>query len=100
MEEDKTTSMQDMLAIPPLMRRITVNDKSTISSNITMENCMCVVESNMVTTNTNIGNLNNSVNYMNHMLSKLMKELMQGTNIAPAEIPANINEQNFTTKKY
>ena len=49
-----------------------MNDESTISSNITMDICIDVVESNMVTTNTNISNLDNSVNYTNH--SNFMKE--------------------------
>ena len=56
------------------MRRTIVNDESTISSNLTMDARMDAAENNMLITNTNIGNLDNSINFMNHMLKKFMKE--------------------------
>ena len=67
--------MHDMLAAPPLMRRTIINDESTISSNLTMDTRMDAVENNMLITNTNIGNLDNSVNFMNHMLKNSWKNL-------------------------
>lgn len=51
--------MKEMLQTPPPMQRAIVNDESTISSNTTMDTSMKTVESN-------IGNLDNSVNHMAH----------------------------------
>ena len=65
-EEDDETAMKDMLNAPPPMRRTIVNDESTISSNLTMDTRMDTVESN-------IGNLDNSVNHMTHVLTLFMK---------------------------
>ena len=51
----------------------------------------------MITTNKNIGNLDNSVNYMSHMLAKFMKEMKQGTNI-PALVSTNVDKYKLTYK--
>ena len=96
-EEYRTPVMQDILA--SLMRRKILNDESPISSNITMDTHMDAVESNMATTNTNIVNLDDLVNYIHHVLRDFRKEFNQGTNLAPAEISAKVNEQKLTRKK-
>ena len=51
MEENILTAIQDILYEPPPTRQTIVNDKSTTSSNLTMDTCMHVVESNMVKKN-------------------------------------------------
>ena len=82
-EEDDGTALNDMLNAPPPTRRTIVNDESTISSNLTMDTIMETVDSN-------ISNLDNSVNHMAHMLTLFMKEmtksngLSDGSNSAPA----------------
>jgi len=98
-EEDGIPVIQDMRAAPPLMCRTIVNDEFIISSNITMETRMDMVERNIVTTNTTICNLYNSVNYMNHKLNKFMKGFRQGINLAPAEFPAKFNDQKLTIQE-
>ena len=97
MEEEGNTTIKDMLNTPPPVRRTIVNDESTISSSFTMDTCMDAMESNMITTNIHIGNLDMSVNYMNHMLAKLMKEMKQGTN-DPASVSNNADESKLTQK--
>ena len=64
-EEGGNEAMHDLLNDPtsPVWRTI-LNDESTISSNITMDTRMEMVERN-------IGNFDNSVNLMAHMLKKL-----------------------------
>ena len=57
--------MNEFLNNPSPIRRTIPNDESTIASNITMDTRMEMVESN-------IGNLENSVNLMAHMLKKIM----------------------------
>ena len=64
--------MHNMLNATPLVRR-TVNDESTISSNLMMDTRMDAVEFN-------IGNMENSVNFMSHTLMKFMKDNKQYTN--------------------
>ena len=67
-EENNGTVLKDMLNAPPLMQRTIVNDKSSISRSITMDTIMETVESN-------IGNLDNSVNQIAYMLTLFMKEM-------------------------
>ena len=93
-DEDNTT-MNDIITAPPPMIRTLVNDKSTISSNITMDTQMDSVENNMVTINHNIRNLENSVNHMSHMLAKFMREMKQSNNLPPAE---DANKHQDSTK--
>ena len=54
---------------------------------------MDAVESNMITTNTNIGNIKNSVNYTSHTLAKFTKEIKQSTNF-----PALISTDTYAYK--
>ena len=77
-EEDGTFKKKYMLHNLPPMRRTSINDESTIFSNITMDNQMETVESD-------IGNLDNPVNHMVHMLTKNIQEMRQGISIAPAK---------------
>jgi len=65
--------MYDLLIAPPPIRRPIINDKFAISNNLTMDTQMDTVESN-------IGNLDNSVNYMAHMLTKFMHEFLKVKN--------------------
>ena len=58
---------QDLLHAPPPMYRTIINDKSTISNKITMDICMETVESN-------IGNLDNSLNHVAHIFTKFVRE--------------------------
>ena len=97
MEEDGDTTVHVMLNVPPLIHRTIVNNESTILSNITMYTRMDAVESNMITTNASIGNLNNSVNYMSCILAKFMKEMKQSTN-ATASMSTNADESKLTHK--
>ena len=63
-----------------IMRCTIVNDELAISSNLTMNTRMDTVESNMVTTNTNIENLDNSVNRIrSHVLAKTTQEIKHGS---------------------
>jgi len=78
-EDSGNVVMYELLNAPPLMRWTTINNESAISSNLTMDTQMEAVESN-------IGNLDNYVNHMTHMLTKFMHELKQSSKIAP---PAN-----------
>ena len=75
-EENNGTVLKDMLNAPPFIRCTIVNNESTISSNITTDTRMEIVE-------INIGNLGKSFNHMAHMLTLFIKEMKQGTNIAP-----------------
>ena len=52
---------------------------------------MDAVESNMVLTNEHIGTLDNSVNYMTHMLAKFMKETKQNLGNAQGENGSNLS---------
>ena len=56
-----------------------ISDDLTITSNLTMDTRMDTVESN-------IGNLDNSVNHMTHVLTMFMNrmEKSQGSNLSPA----------------
>jgi len=83
-EEGGATAMQEILISPPPMRRIVANDELTITSNLTMDIRMDVVEINM-------GNLDSSVNHMSHLMSTFMKEMRQGSNQSPADFTANNN---------
>lgn len=76
--------MYYIITAPYLMHGMIVNDESTITSNLTMDIRMDAVEIIMVVTNTNIGNLNNTVNYVSHVLSKFTKDMRYGTNLASA----------------
>ena len=58
---------------------------------------MDAVESNMITTNTNIGNIKNSVNYTSHTLAKFTKEIKQSTNF-PALISTDTYAYKLTQK--
>ena len=87
--------LQEVLIVPPPMLCTILNDESTISSNLTVDTCMDTIESNIVTTNTNVGNLDNLVNYLSHLLSKFMKEMKQGVNVSPAVFTTNINESKI-----
>ena len=80
--------MHNMLDTPPPVRR-TVNNESTISSNLTMDTWMDAVEFN-------IGNMENSVNYMSHMLMKFMKNNKQDTNIDDPMKDHNKSERQLT----
>ena len=64
--------MHTILDAPPPVRR-TVNDESTISSNLAIDTRMDAVE-------LNIGNMENSVNLMRHMLMKFMKHNKKDNN--------------------
>ena len=83
-EEDNTT-MYNILKAPPPMSQPLVNDKSTSSSNITMDTRIYAEESNMFATNQNIGNHDNSINHTSHTLAKIMYKTKQGNNLLPAE---------------
>ena len=63
--EDKFETMQKMLDAPPLLRRTTTNDDTTISSILTMYNCMDAVKVSM-------RGMESSVNYINYMLQKFL----------------------------
>ena len=92
-EEDDGAAMNDLLNAPPPVRRTNVNDDSTITSNLTMDTRMDTVESN-------IGNLDNSVNHMTHVLTMFMArmERSQGTNLSPAAYLQEENKQNKNTE--
>ena len=81
------TTMNEILASPPPMKRNIVNDDSTITSNLTMDTRMADVESN-------IGDMNNEMSQMNFMLRSLIKEIRQRNN----QSPANIQNNNDSTK--
>ena len=81
------TTMNEILASPPPMKRNIVNDDSTITSNLTMDTRMADVESN-------IGDMNNEMSQMNFMLRSFIKEIRQGNN----QSPANIQNNNDSTK--
>jgi len=51
MEEEGATTIHDILNAWSTTRRMIVNDKPTISGNLTMDTCMDALESNMITTN-------------------------------------------------
>ena len=58
------------------------------------------MDTRMETVESNIGNLDNSVNLMAHMLKQIMQEIKQGNNIAPANVQSNTQErkeENTTT---
>lgn len=55
-KEDGVPAIQYILAALSPMHRTNMNDESIISSNLTMYTQINAVESNMITTNTNIGN--------------------------------------------
>ena len=65
-EEGGATAMKEILMLSPPMQRKVANNESTITSNLTMDTRMDVVEINM-------GNLYISVNHMSHLLSTFMK---------------------------
>ena len=73
--------MYDFLHAPPPTFHTIMNDHSTISSNLTMNTNMDIVESN-------ISGLENSVNHMAHMLKTFMhglrQERRQDNNSAPS----------------
>ena len=101
MEEDDDAALHDLLNAPPPVRRTNVNDDSTITSNLTMDTRMDTVESN-------IGNLDNSVNHMTHVLTMFMNRmekstgLTQGSNISPAGYlgeEKNMNEETAAASK-
>lgn len=75
-EEGVSTMMQDILMSPPPMQRSATNDESTITGNLTIDTRIDVVETNM-------GNLDNLVSHMNHLLLTFMKEIKQGCNQSP-----------------
>ena len=81
------TTMNEILASPPPMKRNIVNDDSTITSNLTMDTRMADVESN-------IGDMNNEMSQMNFMLRSFIKEIRQGNN----QSLANIQNNNDSTK--
>lgn len=83
---------------PPPMYYTIVNDDFTISSNLTMDTRMDAVESNMVTINTNVSNLDNSVNYTSHVPKFFTKNMKQGTNTAPDSCSTNIDESKLMGK--
>ena len=56
---------------------------------------MDTVESNMITTNANISNLDDSVNYTSHMLTTSTEEMKQSTN-ATASISTNTDKTKLT----
>ena len=85
-EEGGNGIMNELLNAPPSVRRTILNDESTISSNITMYTHTETVESN-------IGNVDNSVNLMAHMLQIIMQEIKQGSNLAPAKFQSNTQEK-------
>ena len=97
MKEEGDTTTHNILNAPPPMRWTIVNDESTISSSLTMNNRMDAVEINMIITNTHISNLDNSVNYMSNILAKFMKEMKQGMNVLTS-VSTNIDESTLTQK--
>lgn len=42
----------------------------------------------------NMGNLDNSVNHMSHLMSMFVKEMRQGSNQSHAEFTTNSNDDN------
>ena len=54
MEEEGDTTIHDILIAPHPIHQTIVNNESTISSSLTMDTCIDAMESNMITTNTNI----------------------------------------------
>ena len=94
-EEDGIPIMQDMLTAPLPMRRTIVNDKSTILSNLTMDTRMDAVKNVMLITNTNIGNLDYSVNFMNCLLINFIKEFKQDANTEPTSDHNEMDEQTL-----
>ena len=81
------TTMNEILASPPPMKRNIVNDDSTITSNLTMDTRMADVENN-------IGDMNNEMSQMNFMLRSFIKEIRQGNN----QSLANMQNNNDSTK--
>ena len=59
-----------------------------------MDRHIDIVEIKMVTTNHNIGNLDNSGNHMSHMLEKFMRKMKQGNNLSPAEFSNKQQDSN------
>lgn len=87
-----------MLDEPPPMRCITTNDDTTISISLT-------IYTRMDTVKANIGNMENSANFMNHMLKYFLKEFREdfspditaAADEGKANNDAN-NEQNSSTE--
>ena len=80
--------MQEILTSPPPMQRSVAN----ITSNLKTETQIDVIEINM-------GNLDNSVNYMSHLLYKYMREMRQGNNRSPDDFTANVNNDSAKVVK-
>ena len=63
--ENNVATMQKLLNAPPPLRRTTTNDDTTISSSLTMDTRMDMIEASN-------RSMENSVNFMNHMLKSFM----------------------------
>ena len=84
-EENGAYVMKEFLNSPPPIRCTIIKDKSMISRNITLDTQIETVESD-------IGNLDHSINHMAHIITKFTQELKQGRNLAPANFKKKIKD--------